>query len=308
MTTSIIEHNHISWINIVEPTSDDVHNLKKQFPQIHYLNLRDCLQDLEFPKMDDHGDYLFIVIQLPLWSHEKRISSPCEVDIFVNEKAVITSHSGHLKPMREVFERVKSGKAVRSELMDNGTGALLYEILYELIEYCFPIINKVNQNIRHIEEHLFSAETEHILKDISFVRRDVIALRHVLNPQRDVLNALLKGKWAFIANDLDPYWSNLNDHLSQLLSLLNEHMDVIQGLSDTIDTLASHRIDGVVRVLTLITILTAPLTLLATVFGINVELLPNNQGYHLVLFFIVNAFGVILTLLLLFYLKNKKWL
>ena len=286
--------------------ADDVHQLRKRFPSIHYLNLKDCLQDLEFPKLDDHGDYIFIVIQLPLWDEERRISSPCEVDIFINEEAIITSHSGELKPMNVIFDKTETGKTFRAELMSNGTGPVLYEILYELIEYCYPIIKKVNQNIRHIEEHLFSAETEQILRDVAFVRRDVIALRHILRPQLDVLESLEKTKWAFIPDELDPFWSNLNDHLSQLLSLLNEHMDVINGLSDTIDTLASHRIDGVVRVLTLITILTAPLTLLATVFGINVELI--DPRFHRILFIVVNTCGIILTLTLVWYLSKRKWL
>ncbi len=102
------------------------------------------------------------------------------------------------------------------------------------------------------------------------------------------------------------YWSNLGDHLAKLKATLDEQMDVVNGLSDTIDTLASHRIDGVVRVLTLITILTAPLTLLATVFGINVDLLP--QKFHSLLFVSVNVMGITLTLILLHYLRRRNWL
>ncbi|HUM70242.1 MAG TPA: CorA family divalent cation transporter [Chloroflexota bacterium] len=190
--------------------------------------------------------------------------------------------------------------------MGRGASPLLYEILHDLIDYCFPILNKVNQNIRHIEDHLFQADTEHILHDVAIVRRDVIALRHILRPQYDIIHTLEQGNWPFIHEDLTLYWSNLGDHLAQLKAMLDEHMDVINGLSDTLDTLASHRIDGVVRVLTLITILTAPLTLLATVFGINVDLLP--QQFHPILFLSVNIIGVILTLILLRYLKRKRWL
>ncbi len=80
-----------------------------------------------------------------------------------------------------------------------GASPLLYDVLRALIEYCYPIMHKVNQNIRHIEHHLFHAETEHILHDIAIVRRDVIALRHILRPQCDIINTLEQGNWPFMA-------------------------------------------------------------------------------------------------------------
>lgn len=121
-----------------------------------------------------------------------------------------------------------------------------------------------------------------------------------------MIHALEQGNWPFIHDDLTLYWSNLGDHLARLKAMLDEQIDVVNGLSDTLDTLASHRIDGVVRILTLITILTAPLTLLATIFGINVDLLP--KEFHPLLFLMVNVIGISLTLLLLHYLRQRRWL
>lgn len=288
------------------PSPADIHQLRTRYPQFHPLNLQDCLNDLEFPKIDHHDDYLFIVIQLPHWDAEEKISRPSEVDIFICQGTLVTAHTGDLKPVNELFVHAQKDEAFRQQLMGRGASPLLYDVLRALIEYCYPIMHKVNQNIRHIEHHLFHAETEHILHDIAIVRRDVIALRHILRPQCDIINTLEQGNWPFIHDDLALYWSNLGDHLAKLKATLDEQMDVVNGLSDTIDTLASHRIDGVVRILTLITILTAPLTLLATVFGINVDLLP--QKFHPLLFVSVNIIGIALTLILLHYLYRRNWL
>ncbi|MCL4264864.1 MAG: magnesium transporter CorA family protein [Anaerolineae bacterium] len=306
MSTTILQHGRVTWINIVRPTQFDMDQLQATYPHIHPLNLRDFMNDVEFPKIDHYDDYLFIVIQLPRWDAQEQISRPSEVDLLISRGILVTSHSGNLKPLSELFARAQADETMREKLMDCGASPLLYEILHDLIDYCFPILHKVNQNIRHIEDHLFQADTEHILQDVAIVRRDVIALRHILRPQYDIIHTLEQGNWSFIHDDLTLYWSNLGDHLAQLKAMLDEHMDVINGLSDTLDTLASHRIDGVVRVLTLITILTAPLTLLATVFGINVDLLP--QQFHSILFLSVNILGVMLTLMLLRYLKRKHWL
>ncbi len=306
MTTTILTHNCTTWTNIVQPTADDIDQLKTRYPQLHPLNLHDCLSELEFPKIDHYDDYLFIVVHLPHWDNEEKISRPSEIDIFISKGILVTAHAGNLKPLNELFAQAQNDAASREQLMGGGASPLLYELLDRLINYCFPILHKVNQNIRHAEDHLFNKETEHILHDIAIVRRDVISLRHILRPQWDVINALEEGNWPFIHDDLTLYWSNLGDHLAQLRAMLDEHVDVINGLSDTIDTLASHRIDGVVRVLTFITILTAPLTLMATIFGINVELLP--VQYHPLLFLAVIIVGVVLTAVLIAYLKRRGFL
>ncbi len=306
MTTTILTHDRTTWTNIVQPTADDIEQLKTRYPHFHPLNLHDCLSELEFPKIDHYDDYLFIVVHLPHWDHEEKISRPSEVDIFISKGILVTAHVGNLKPLNELFTQAQNDAASREQLMGGGASPLLYELLDRLINYCFPILHKVNQNIRHAEDHLFNKETEHILHDIAIVRRDVISLRHILRPQWDVMNALEEGNWPFIHDDLTLYWSNLGDHLAQLKAMLDEHVDVIDGLSDTIDTLASHRIDGVVRVLTFITILTAPLTLMATIFGINVELLP--VQYHPLLFLAVIIVGIVLTAVLIAYLKRRGFL
>jgi magnesium transporter len=306
MTTTTLTHGRITWTNIVKPDQADVDQLQAHYPHFHLLNLRDCLTEREFPKLDHHDDYLFLVVHLPRWDAEERISRPSEVDIFISKDILVTSHSGRLKPLNELFANAQNDEVIREKLMGQGASHLLYDVLHTLITYCYPILNKVHQNIRHVEEHLFHAETQHILQDIAIVRRDVIALRHILRPQLDLMHHLEKGNWPFIHEDLNLYWSNLGDHLAQLKGMLDESMEVVNGLSDTIDTLASHRIDGVVRVLTLITVLTAPLTLLATIFGINVELLP--PAYHPYLFLTINGIGIALTLLLVLYLHRQKWL
>ncbi|MCB9420748.1 MAG: magnesium transporter CorA family protein [Ardenticatenaceae bacterium] len=306
MTTTILTHDRTTWTDIIQPTDEDIEQLKARYPNFHPLNLHDCLSELEFPKIDHYDDYLFLVVHLPRWDDEEKISRPSEVDIFISKGVLVTVHAGNLKPLNELFACVQQNTDFSDRLMGRGASPLLYELLDELINYCYPILRKVNQNIRHAEEHLFREETEHILHDIAVVRRDVIALRHILRPQWDIMNALEKGNWPFIHDDLTLYWSNLGDHLAQLKAMLDEHVDVIDGLSDTIDTLASHRIDGVVRVLTFITILTAPLTLLATIFGINVELLP--VQYHPLLFLAVIFIGVLLTAVLILYLKRRGFL
>jgi len=305
MATHIIQTDRVTWTNIVQPTPEDMAQLGERYPQFHPLNLGDCLTDLEFPKLDHYDHYLFIVTQMPLWDKASRICRPAEVDIFISRGVLVTSHEGDLKPLNALYQRLESDPTAREEMMAHGASPLLYEVLNDLVNYCYPIVHKVNQNIRRLEENLFGPDSYDMLREVAVVRRDVIALRHILRPQLEVVRELEKGDWPFIHDDLDIYWGDISDHLAQLRSMLDEHAEVVSGLSETLDTLASHRIDEVVRLLTLVTLLSVPLTVLTTIFGMNVQL---PYGTHPLPFYVINITGILITFLVIWYLRRRHWL
>jgi magnesium transporter len=305
MSTIIINTASVTWTNIVKPSWTDIDQLRDSYPHFHPLNLNDCMTDLEFPKLDHHDNYLFLVTQFPRWDASSLICQPAEVDIFITHGVLVTSHGGDLKPLNDLFASVQSDPVLREKLMSHGASPLLYEVLNALIQYCYPILHKVNQKIRHIEHDLFSADTPHILQEVALARRDVISLRHIVIPQIKVVYELEKGDWHFIHDDLDIYWGDIGDHLAQIGSMLDEQREVIAGLSETIDTLASHRIDEVVRLLTLVTLISVPITVIATVFGMNVAL---PYGSHHIPFYAINAIAILITILVLWYLRRKHWL
>jgi magnesium transporter len=305
MTTTILTHNNVTWTNIVHPTEEDMQALSRRFPNFHPLNLKDCLTELEYPKIDHHDHYLFLVVQMPYWDSRERISRPAEVDIFIAHNTLVTSHRGELKPLNELFSTAEADPACRGEWMSQGASPLLYHLLNTLVDYCFPITHKVGANLRHIEENLFNNNVQHLLHEVAVLRRDIIVLHSIFKPQEEIIDSLIKGNWPFIEEHLDPYWGDISDHLAQLCLLMEMYSAVIDGLSDTIDTLASHRIDEVVRLLTITTVLTLPVTLLATIFGMN-TLMP--YADHPLLFFSIIFIGIILTIGLVWYLRKRKWL
>ncbi|MCB9008267.1 MAG: magnesium transporter CorA family protein [Ardenticatenaceae bacterium] len=305
MTTENLQYGRVTWINITNPTREDLDVLSRQYPNFHPLHLGDSLSELEFPKLDVGDDYLFIVAQLPRWNGEARICYPAEIDIFVASGVLVTVHNGEIKPLNEMFATAEADEAMMGEMMGKGASPLLYQLMDTLVRYCDPILEKVNQTIRQIELSLFEEDMEHILYEVAVARRGVIAIRHILRPQLDVVRELERGSWPFIQGHLDMYWDDVGDHLTRLLSMLDEHVEVIGGLSDTVDTLASHRIDGVVRLLTLITILTVPLTVLSTIFGMNVAL---PYGDHPLPFYLINVIGIVMTAGVIWYLHRRRWL
>jgi magnesium transporter len=305
MTTTILTHKDVTWTNIVQPTREEIRALGERFPNFHPLNLKDCLTELEYPKLDHHDHYLFLIVQMPYWDPKERISRPAEMDVFIAHNHLVTSHRGELKPLVDMFATAEADPACREEWMSQGASPLLYHLISTLVDYCFPIVHKIGLNLRHIEENLFNNNVQHLLYEVAILRRDIIVLRSIFKPQNEIIQALIKGNWPFIEEHLDPYWGDISDHLAQLCLLMDQYAEVIDGLSDTIDTLASHRIDEVMRLLTIATVLTLPVTLLATIFGMNI-VMPFSD--HPMLFFGLVIVGMALTGWLVWYLRTKRWL
>jgi len=304
MSTTVLTHGRVTWTNILHPTPEDMQQLVAQYPHLHKLNLQDCLAELEFPKLETHADYVFLVVQMPVCTAEDHFYQPAEVDIFLSQGTLITSHRGELAPLVDNFDRVLVDKVFRAEWMGEGASPLLYRLLNALVDYCFPIVHDVSKNIKHVEANIFQNNTRHVLQEVSVTRRDIIALRGILKLQQGVIEALIRGKWSFIHDDLDPYWLDIGDHLAQLCLMLDQYAEVVSGLADTIDTLASHRIDEVVRLLTIVTVVTLPLTFLATLFGMNI-VMPLAE--HPVLFYGIVILGLAFTGGLVWYLRKHKW-
>jgi magnesium transporter len=305
MSTTTLTYQNVIWTNIVHPDPEDLSELSARYPNFHPLNLKDCLTELEYPKLDHHDHYLFLVVQMPYLDQQQHSLRPAEVDIFIAHGNLITSHHGELKTLQSMFTVLQSDETRREEWMGHGASPLLYNLLNALVDDCFPLAHQLGIRLRHIEENLFNNNVQHLLHEISSLRRDIIILRSILKSQLGIIQSLIRGSWSFIQENLDPYFGDINDHLSQLCSLTDQYTEVIDGLSDTIDTLASHRIDEVVRLLTITTILSLPVTLLATIFGMNIVMPFSN---HPLLFYGIVFAGIGLTIWLIWYLRNRNWL
>lgn len=305
MPTTILTHGRVTWTSIIRPDDDDIRKLSARYPQFHPLNLENCRTETEFPKLDHHDDYVFLVMHFPLWDEVKRIAQPTEVDLFISKGTLVTAHTGELPPLVSMLNRLHADEAYRAQMMGRGASPLLYELLNACVTYCFPFAERLDHALRHIEEDLFNADTRHTLTEVAVLRREVITLRRILRPQVALIKELAQGDWPFIHEDLDLYWGDVSGHLAQLCTMLDEQAEVVNGLSETVDTLASHRIDEVVRVLTVVTVLTLPLTVVSTVFSMNVAL-PYER--HPWTFFIVIVLGLAATVGLVSYLRYRRWL
>ncbi len=185
----VLDRDGIRWVDVVRPSAGEMEWLKDNYA-FHPLALEDCLSRAQIPKIDDYDKYLFIVLHFPVYNREARITLPAEVDMFVGPDYVVTVHDGNLKPLLRLFQECETDDETRSNTMRRSGGYLFYRVLDDLVDYCFPIVRKITENVDDIEFRVFDERTERLVREISVVRRDIIAYRRIVRPQIAVLEAL----------------------------------------------------------------------------------------------------------------------
>lgn len=305
MSITAITHQRLTWVNIVNPTQEDVAYLRKHY-SFHPLDLEDVLSQNERPKIDEYDDYLFIVMHFPVFDPQRQLTRSCEVDFFIGAGYLITIHDGQLKPLNRLFEACHDDGVARAKHMGRGAGRLLYSILDSMVDYNFAILRKVDAKIKAIEENMFTEDMRTIVQNISLIRRDIIALRRVVKPQISIVSNLERKDRPFIQEELDVYFGDIVDGFSRAWDILEDYREVIEGLSATSDSVTSYRINDVIRVLTVISVIMLPLTVITGVYGMNLEWLPAADSFYG--FFIIVGFMVVVAGGMLLYFRLRGFI
>lgn len=305
MATYTLTYGRVTWLNIVQPTPADVERLRELYPYIHPLNLEDIRSPLERPKIDEDDDYLFVVMHFPYWDARQALTRAKEVDFFVGRGYVVTIHDGALKPLVTLYQLCENDEDQRQRLLGGGANRVFYIIVDQLVDYIQPILRKVDSNIRRIEETIFTADPRQIIEEISLVRRDIISLRRIIRQQVPIVEQLEQGEYPILHEDLEEYFGDIADHLYRERDIIDENYEIINSLSDTANSLATYRINEIMRILTVISVIMLPLTLISGVFGMNVDL-PFDEHPYSFLLVVSIMIGITAAMLLVF--RRRGWL
>ena len=294
----------LTWVNIVGATEREKEYLAQNYP-FHPLDLDDCLSRIQRPKIDEYADYLFLVFHFPVFSKEARVTTPSQLSVFISKNYLITLHKGELKPLVKLFRECQIDEESREEYLNKGSGYLLYRIIDRLVDYCLPILNKIGDNIEEVEDNIFSTRMPRAIKEISILRRDVISFRRIIWPMRAVIGSLEHKIRRYNKMDMSVYFGDMVDHVDKIWDGLEEYKEIIEGLNDTHDSLASNRTNEVMRMLTIIATILLPITVVASIFGMNIPLPLQNSGYSLLL---VSAIMLIIISSMLFFVRHHHWI
>jgi magnesium transporter len=296
----------LTWVNVVAPDVATAQELATRFGW-HPLDVEDIVSKRQRPKVDDYEEegYLFAVLHFPFYDKRVQRLNAAELDIFIGHDYVVTIPNRELHPVTRLFARCEADERLRDHLFARGSGRLLYEILDDLFDYCFPILDKIAHKLDVIEDEMFEGRSQEVVRDISNVKQEIISYRKIIKPERSSLRVLERRVGHFLPEELELYFDDIVDAAERIWDLLDNYKEVVEALESTNESVISHHQNDVLRVLTVISTTMLPLFVITGIFGMNV-LFPGEGTTW--------AFWVILGLMLgalvgmLGVLRWKRWL
>jgi magnesium transporter len=264
-----ISHSGLEWLNVEAPSVLERAWLVEHY-DFHPLDIEDVMSRNQRPKIDEYPDYLFIVLHFPIFDKQVGRLNAGELDLFVGPDYVITLPNQPLKPVEYLFERARDNEEFREQLFSKGSGYLLYQIVDQCFDYCFPMLRKIGNKLEQLEGDIFSGRSEEIVRDISNAKQEIINFRKIIRPQRTVLRDLERTKQRYWAEELEIYFDDIVDASERIWDMLENYKEVVEALEDTNESVISHRVNDVLRVLTAFSVVILPLTFLASLWGMNV--------------------------------------
>ncbi len=300
-----VRHEQLRWINIERPGPADEAWLREQF-EFHDLDYEDVRSHNQRPKIDEYDEYLFIVLHLPVFDKNVGRLNAAELDIFVGPDFLITLPNQPLKPVEYLFERCKSHEETRESRMTQGSGYLLYTMIDDAFSYCFPMLRKIGMKLDSIEEDIFlEGRSREVVRDISNVKQEIINFRKIIRPQRSVLRDLERVKARYIPDDLEIYFDDIVDASERMWDMLENFKEVVEALEATNESVISHQVNDVLRLLTAFSAVFLPLTLVASIWGMNVDV-PGESSHTA--FIAITAVMAAMLIGLLLYFRRRDWL
>ena len=294
----------LTWIHLDSPNLQEAQALADRF-EWHALDIEDVLSKRQRPKIDDYPEYLFGVLHFPVYDKTVQRLNAAELDFFLGHDYLVTLPNVELLPVIRLFQRCSDDEELRQQLFSKGSGRLLYEVLDDLFDYCFPILDKIGYKLDSLEDDVFEGRAEEVVRDISNAKQEIISYRKIIKPERSTLRLLERHVERFLPEELELYFDDIVDSSERIWDLLDNYKEVVEGLEDTNESVIAHRQNNVLRILTVVSVILLPLTLISGIFGMNVHFPGFDTAWA---FWTIAGVMLATALALIAFFRYKRWL
>jgi magnesium transporter len=296
----------LTWIHLDTPSQDRAQELAERFGW-HPLDVEDVMSKRQRPKVDEYADegYLFGVLHFPVYDRAIQRLNAGELDFFVGPDYLVTLPTVELLPVTRLFHRCQDDEDFRAQLFSKGSGRLLYELLDDLFDYCFPILDKIGYKLDALEDDIFEGRSQEVVRDISNVKQEIISYRKIVKPERSTLRLLERHVERFLPEELELYFEDIIDAAERIWDMLDNYKEVIEALETTNEQIVSHRQNDVLNILTIISTIMLPLFVITGIFGMNVHFPGENTAVG---FWVITGAMVASVIAMLAYFRHKGWM
>ena len=290
------------WVDLETPTAAELKLLEDPFA-FHPLAIEDCLTPEHQPKIEDFGPNLFLIFRGIDFNPPVGDFQTIKLAAFLGPNFLVTYHRLPMRSIgavREKYDHDESGQLFR------GVDYLLYEILDHLIEFYFPILEAVEGEIEAVEDRIFTRDDASTLDTILGLKRRVLEIKRTLAPHRELFGRIARNEFEEITPQTVVFYRDLYDSTYRLTEVADSYRDLLSGTLDAHISMISHRLNEVMKVLTIFATILLPLTFIAGVYGMNFEFMPElhwKYGYFVV-------WGIMLSVALgmLWFFRRRGWL
>jgi magnesium transporter len=309
MPTLLADTNLFLWIDLEAPTKEEVHTILESVFHFHPLSIEDCVTVSQSPKVeeytpkeDDHfTPYLFMVIHAVDYSRQDGLFATSELDFFLGKNFLVTYHEKPLRSVALTEERSLKGTMHIARAPDR----VAHSLLDLLVDNYKPALDELSMEIGELEQLALQRPDKHTLNKILQIKKEVLHLRQIIGPQCEVLSRFAQGEFKIIRPKMVPYYRNVYDALHHIGETAQGYTDSLTGILQVYLNMSSNQTGEVVKLLTIITVITTPLMMIGTWYGMNFEGMHELHEPHGYL--IATGCMVVSTLATYLYFKKKKW-
>jgi magnesium transporter len=291
---------NIVWVDVSDPTSQDFVDLAREFG-FHPLAIEDCRNEHQRPKVDEYQGYYFTVIYEAEYDPEGRLELR-ELNIFLGTNYLVTVHSRPIRAL-QTAERLWRGW---TDLAERGTGLLAYLLIDSIVDDYMPLLDSLSDRLDDLEDQIFEEFHTDALQEIFRVKKQLLFLRRVVTPLRDVFNTLLRREQPIFSRETMIYFQDVHDHLIRVADTIDTLREIVGSTMDAYLSVSGNRMNFVMKRLTSISAILMSITLIAGIYGMNFNFMPElkwRYGYIGALFSMLIV-GVALYL----YFRKIEWL
>lgn len=266
LTAILLEKIGWVWVDFVGESSEVSEPIMRDIFRFHPLAVDDALNETHIPKIDDWHEYLYIVLRAVTYAkdEDEEIQIP-ELDIFIGKNYVVTYHEKAITAVDRVWAACQRDQ----RLLANGPDHLLYRLADELINDAIMVVEQIQDSLDEIEDLIFMTPSPQTAERIFHLKRNILRLRRVITPQREVLNKLARDNYDVIDPEDRIFFRDVYDHLMRLYELLDNLRDMAGGALDTYLSVINNRMNDVMKTLAAFTVLFLPLGFITGFFGMN---------------------------------------
>ncbi|MGB7160382.1 MAG: magnesium/cobalt transporter CorA [Tepidisphaeraceae bacterium] len=303
----------VFWVDIEKPEDEDYAILDEVFG-FHPLAIEDSINRSQRPKIESYnhvGDacqqgYFYMVIHGAEVKGPREKLTTEELDMFVSERYLLTIHDEPMSSLQVLLGRARSDPRI---VLDQGIDLLLHQVLDRLVDKYQPILDDFQDTLDELEEEAMNEPSPSLLPRITLKKRELLNLRRIIGPQREVLAQLTRGEVPFIRESTRIYLRDVLDHLIRAVETIELYRDLVIGVRDIYMSSISNNLNQIMKTLTIITVTALPLTVITSFFGMNFGV-PAFEWllHHPVGFWgsLLVTIGIVFGLLYLF--RRKRWL